>query len=394
MDAPVLTDDGVVDVVGLSTKLGKEVATATVRDQQQMGGLSGETKIIDVSLVSGEKMALAFKKPMARGSAESRGKMGLAREAYFYKFLAPQLSGFNIPRCYYATGNMETGEMVLLMECLEGAVPSGTFFGSTNPNNWSIKDKLDVMCEGNPSAADMTAQAFSLFARLHGTYWRPAELLEKSWLNSTDYLRGEGEVKWKELQEQFQKAWTSCRAAISAEKATIQWDEHLVACLDASCAKIDWQAFQKELKRLPFCLMHGDAHPHNFLWVEQRTPNARLCLIDFELVGLGSGARELGQYVVSAVDPDVRRANEREWVKAYHAELLEVLRANGKGADADAYTLEDCWVEYVKGGADRWTWFLPQFVPIPPMAQYWHDQLAAFLHDHVPDPSAAPMPRV
>lgn len=394
MASPVLMEDGTVDVAGMSAKLGKDVAEAKVRDQQKMGGMSADFKFIDVSLVSGEKLALVFKTAGPAALGVNRVTMGCAREAFFYNELAPHLALANVPRSFYASGSMETGEVALLLECLEGAVPSGTFFGAGNPNNWGVKDKLEAMCEGNPGAAEITAQHFSLYARLHGTYWRSAELFQKPWLRASDWMRGEGEATWTASQQMSQGAWSKCKAAIDAGEAPIKWDEHVVACLDVSFGRVSWEAYQEELKTRPYCLVHGDAHPHNALWVEQRTPNARLCLIDFEMVGLGSPAQELGQYVVSHVTPELRRAHERDWVGKYHAELLSSLRANGSDAEADAYALDDCWAEYVAGGVGRWAWFIPLFMRMPPMAQFFHDQLAAFLHDHVADASTSPMPRV
>ena len=183
--------------------------------------------------------------------------------------------------------------------------------------------------------------------------------------------------------------------------------------------------------------MHGDAHPHNALWVDQRTAGARLCLIDFEMVGVGSNAQDLGQYVISHPTPALRRAHERQWVEGYHAELLATLRARGLEAEAAGYSLDSCFAEYVAGGFGRWAWFLPLFMGMPPMAQvratrgmlsymqhergmqhthaltavftaghgtwyyymaplaqFFHDQIAAFAHDHIPDAADAPMPRV
>ena len=64
----------------------------------------------------------------------------------------------------------------------------------------------------------------------------------------------------------------------------------------------------------PFTLVHGDAHAHNFMWVRQRSAAARQFLIDFEMVGVGAGAQELGQYMISHVPPEMRRAKEHEWV--------------------------------------------------------------------------------
>jgi len=114
-------------------------------------------------------------------------------------------------------------------------------------------------------------------------------------------------------------------------------------------------------------------------------------------VGVGSNAQELGQYVISHVPPEMRRARAREWVESYHAELTAALRARGLADAADAYTCDACFDEYVAGGAGRWVWFVPVLIAIglpAPMIQFFHDQLSAFLHDHVAHPADSPMPRV
>lgn len=69
-------------------------------------------------------------------------------------------------------------------------------------------------------------------------------------------------------------------------------------------------------------------------------------------------------------------------------------------AEAEAYSYDDNLAEYVAGGIGKWAWFVPLFehawrahTPLP-IRQYFHDQLAAFLGDHMPDPALTPMPRV
>ena len=74
---------------------------------------------------------------------------------------------------------------------------------------------------------------------------------------------------------------------------------------------------------------------------------------------------------------------------------LGALEWRQRYANADEYPLESCWAEYVAGGAGRWAWFVPYLAHnMPSIGQYFHDQLAAFLRDHVSEPSEAPMPRV
>merc|ERR1719482_35400 len=125
--------------------------------------------------------------------------------------------------------------------------------------------------------------------------------------------------------------------------STVRFDDHLVACIDASLAKTTWQAYTQALTTRPFALVHGDCHPHNVLWCEQRTPRAHLRLIDFEMVGVGSPAQELGQWTISHMAPASRRASERELVAGYHRRVVDALSALGKGADAKAFSLDRCW---------------------------------------------------
>ena len=117
-----------------------------------------------------------------------------------------------------------------------------------------------------------------------------------------------------------------------------------------------------------FSLVHGDAHPHNALWVNQRTDEAKLVLIDFEMVGVGSPAQELGQYMISHMEPETRRACEDQVVRAYHEELLRMIKPTtqdqdkgGETAATEPYTFEACWAEYIAGGIGRWVWFIPLF---------------------------------
>ena len=120
-------------------------------------------------------------------------------------------------------------------------------------------------------------------------------------------------------------------------------------------------------------------------------------LASVQMVGVGSPAQELGQFVISHLAPDRRRAAERRLVSGYHRELTAALRARGRADVADTYTLDACWAEYVAGGIGRWGLvralaYLAK--AMPQLGQFFHDQLAAFLRDHCPDPATAPMPRV
>lgn len=395
----------------LSEKIGHAVVSVTPRDQQKMGGMSADMRFIDVKMDDAESIAMVVK--TAAPGDELKIAIGAAREALFYSEFASQLADAGVPRCdershhhphhpphlcrcYYAEGDMTTGEMLVLIECAEGAVPAGTFFGPENPNNWAVKDKLEGMCEGNPTAEQISADAFNLYARLHAKYWQDDHLVKKEWLKGSDWQRGSGNATWHASQQMAIGAWAATSKEREEGTSPISWDPHLLACIDTSFGKVDWSHFQTELNSRAFSLVHGDCHPHNALWTRQRTEHAKLCLIDFEMVAVGSPAQDIGQWMVSHMLPAVRRRCEKDLVMMYHQAVQAELRQLGKDSHAEAFTFELCWLEYVSGAAARWIWLLAVLVSrVPPsMGQYFHDQVAAFLHDHIKNPVDAPMPRV
>ena len=384
-----------VDPQWLAGKMNMPVASVTVSTDKKMGGLSAEIKFLDVVLEDGKTLRVIVKAGNATGQ---RAKLGLAREALFYNELSQQLVDANIPLSYFAEGTMETGEMFALLEAVEDCVPAGTFFGSGNPNNWGVKDKMDELCAGNPTAVEITTQAFQLFARLHGRYWKDDTLKDKTWLRAVDWMNGQNEEAWQEAQSMQSTGWSNIKEQIASGTATIEWDPHLVACLDVTFGKVAaesaFETYHARLSSNAFTLVQGDCHPHNLLWSKQRTEEACLRVIDFEMVGVGPPGQELGQFVISHMAPDIRRLCEKDILQAYYDELQRVLRSRGMDSEADSYTMEHLMSEYVSGGVGRWAWFIPFFARSPPMAQYFHDQLAAFLKDHVKDPNDSPMPRV
>ena len=158
-------------------------------------GFSGDIKFIDVSLSDGSSIALCVKTAAA---SPLRAAMGLAREAHFYQNFSEVLREKNIacPKCYYAEGDIKTGEVTLLIESLQNAVPSGTFFGAHQPNNWGLKDKLAAMCKNNPTPEEITTEAFTLYAGMHAAYWKDTSLLKMEWLRGSQWQKNQGEESW------------------------------------------------------------------------------------------------------------------------------------------------------------------------------------------------------
>lgn len=408
-------DGSLLPVAWLSPVLGREVVSCKLDDSDlekinQMSQMRWAT--VQYTGSSQERVVLKLSKP-GDGKAIS---LGLAREGLFYAQWKDLLSKLPestgscgsearerlitsfLPRVWYAEGDMETGSKKVLMEDLADCVQAGYFFGPVNPNNWGKdleKEKKSLTLD----AVEVTRLAFSAAAKLHASFWKCEALLAVEWLRSSSWHKGEGREVWEESQKTVKEGWSEIRMNIGKatnEKETINWDPLLVDCLDAAVAKISWEEFQNELqgRKAWFTLTHGDFHPANMMLKQQKQePEATgvdLLLLDWEVVGLGSGPQDLGQFMISHVEASTRRMLEEGAVRSYYNELT-LLNPD----IAVAFSFDDCHAEYVHGGLGRWLWFIPvlaKFCP-PKMTQCFADQVVAFIRDHAITPETVPMPR-
>jgi len=164
---------------------------------------------------------------------------------------------------------------------------------------------------------------------------------------------------------------------------------------------ISWESQTKRLnKNKPWTLVHGDFWPGNVLvstpLSKTNEPNLELRILDWEMVGIGSGPQELGQYVISNMTPVERRSCEKTLVRNYYEELIRSKNSNIVVEEEEEYTWETCWEEYKIGGIERWIWFLVYFCGRTNMiewAQFFHDQMAEFVKDHQLTPDNVTQPR-
>lgn len=119
------------------------------------------------------------------------------------------------------------------------------------------------------------------------------------------------------------------------------------------------------------------------------TTSSHLVLLDWEVVGVGSGAQDLGQYFISHFSPEARRLCEDRLLDTYYDHLLQC------GVSPEEYSREACVREYVSGGVERWIFLLAVMASVPdPMMQYFHDQVLAFARDHMVTTDTVGMPRL
>jgi hypothetical protein len=340
----------------------------------------------------GERTVPLLLKQIASGNQDdlqlSRG-LGLAREALFYRTFRSALPDGVVPDVYYAAGDMSSGAKAVLMHDLsDRAVDSAVFFGPGNPNSWDRdldgpRRKAELAARSPITSRDVALATFCAATKMHAAFWKRQDLLEpdKFWLRGQTWLLGNSRETWEASQNFIRDAWNkinhgsgSQSEASSSVGTAIRWDPNLRAAVQRAVEGISWE---RQLERLhvdsEWTLVHGDFWPGNVLWmVDDRSVR----LVDWEMCGLGSGPQDLGQYILSNMDPHERRGCERELVEAYHNELQR------SGVDV---TWDYCWNEYRIGGLERWLWFLVYFLGDDKYAgwvQFFHDQMSSFMTDH------------
>jgi Ecdysteroid kinase-like family len=318
-------------------------------------------------------------------------QLGLAREALFYKEFAAEIPVNTIPTVFYSHGNMTTGQKVTIMQDLSSfSIDSSACFGPGNPHNWNRPWQEDAAKAGSPSAHKVANATFTAMARLHAHFWRQSRLLKYDWLRGQGWLQGQDQASWEASQAIIQGIWNQDKY-----RHAIEWDPVLYSIVDRAMQNISWKLQVERLNAdSHWTLVHGDFWPGNVLWLtgaddtnrvesahaqstDKLSRDSPIRLIDFEMCGLGSGPQDLGQYILSNMDPIERRQDERKLIQDYHAELL------AHGVEVD---WECCWREYVHGGLERWIWFLVYFLSqtetLPGWAEFFHSQMASFVQDH------------
>jgi hypothetical protein len=375
-----------------------------------------------VTLATDEELTYVVKSTKA-GSLEQSRNLKLAREGEFYSAFNQSLQSI-LSEVVFSYGDMATGAKLLIMEDLTDAVQTGYFFGPGSPLNWG----KDLIQEQKSLRRHVTLEmilerSMMLNAKLNGLNWMNKALLEPkySFLRGQDWLLGQGESHWQGMQANSKHAWEATKATrIPDSKYGVKWSPFMVSLIDASVSKISWSHFQDRLHTSPWSLVHGDFHPANMMWKPDPSPSSsgeaevhttpghgrhhthNLVLLDWELVGLGSGAQDIGQYMISHLNPRKRNEVEESLVRLYHHQLLSFgindphHRHHSRDGEPMPYTWELCWQEYVYGGTEKWIWLLALLSGMlpDPVMQYFHDQTEAFARDHGVTAEKIGMPRL
>lgn len=224
-----------------------------------------------------------------------------AMELAFYERIAPTLA-CRVPAVHGARIEPGTGHFVLLLEDLAPLVQGDQVAGAT--------------------PAQVLDAAVNL-AGLHGPRWCDPTLLELPGL----VLNDEDSVQ---LLEDMHPSTTD----LFLEGLGDLVDDATAATLRA-CVPLTRRWLLARPER--FGPVHGDYRLDNLMFTPGGGPG-EVAALDWQTLSLALPARDLAYLVATSLEPEERRAVERDVVAAYHARLLEL--------GVDGYDLHTCWDDY------------------------------------------------
>ncbi len=253
---------------------------------------------------AGAPRALIAKFPAA---AEENREIGnifrfYEREVRFYEEIADEVE-LRTPRCYYSAMDTEAGEYILLLEDLEPA---------------RVGDQL-TGCSRQEAEL-----AIRELAKFHATWWDSPRLAEIDWMPfANDPVN-------KSVEDSYQDAWDPFveRFGGRVPKSVLEIGERLAEKTGT---------IQDQTADPPRTITHGDYRYDNLFFA---TPEGGdpLAVIDWQIAFRGRGVYDVAYFMSQSVQPEERRAKEKEILRSYHRTLME----NG----ARGYDFDQCLHDY------------------------------------------------
>eukprot|EP01063_Lacrimia_lanifica_P022061 TRINITY_DN2976_c0_g1_i3.p1 TRINITY_DN2976_c0_g1~~TRINITY_DN2976_c0_g1_i3.p1 ORF type:complete len:456 (+),score=141.33 TRINITY_DN2976_c0_g1_i3:77-1369(+) len=408
----------------LSSRCGApvDVVSAALRAPGAHSGLSGDMQVLAVAWrgAPGDGAAEYMLKRTRKGGEAASAALGLWREAEFYASVQPLVSGAladagaEVAGCALGPGvvfqayNAASGAKVIVMDRVPG-VESGVFFPHT-PHNDSRRGELAALTQPYPGVTQvtLTLQAAQMCGALHGRTWRDARVLTYPGLRGAAWLEGKGQDTFDASMEKARAGWAARRARLqereahaaagrdaeAAAVAVARYTPDLAATIEASLSQAAFDAHVAAARARGWSFVHGDLHPGNFVVTPCGTNPAGVAqvLVDWEMCGVGSGAQDLGQYMISHLAADVAAQIFPAVADAYSA-ALAAAAPPGAALPTAAAVKE----EMAAGGFCRWVWLEAYMGGMPglPVAfqQHFHDQMAAWAALHGITAANVGMPR-
>jgi hypothetical protein len=221
------------------------------------------------------------------------------REVGFFDQLASK-SPVRVPERYFAAVDEASSGFVLVMEDLGGL---------------RVVDQLAGM-----EIAD-AERAVDELAAWHAAWWRQADDLADAGL----VVSLSDPIYPTVLPMVFAEGWEKVTSQMDVAPSILEVGPKFGDAIGGLLVSLD---------REPRTMTHGDYRADNILFA----PDGSIVLLDFQLIGSGSGAYDLAYFVTQSLDPDVASAHERALFDRWTARLRE--------AGVPAADLDHAWDDY------------------------------------------------
>jgi aminoglycoside/choline kinase family phosphotransferase len=227
-------------------------------------------------------------------------------EVGFYVRLRPELS-IEAPRVIGGVCDKRTARYYLLLEDLSAR-------GAVFPNALRTNTTAEVCA------------VLEQLARLHAAFWNSPRLrADLRWYQS--HVSGS-------LHDQMEEA---LQPTIEADMQSNEFKRELVGELGTDIPSLHaaYSRLQQHQASLPQTILHGDGHIGNTYLL----PDGRAGLLDWQLTARGAWAHDVSYLIVTALNVEERRREERNLLAHY----LEALGRNGLATIPDP---QAAWLEY------------------------------------------------
>jgi hypothetical protein len=318
----------------MSGVLGRALSVTAVERIGEDEGFTGGG-LFRVTLDEGSMVA---KLSPENASLRAMFAAGNAREIQFYQLSAGQ--NVPVPECYFGAFDPETGASALLIEDM------GT--------------RRMVSFSAGCGAADAPLVVDAL-AHVHAVFWESDQITDLP--------------VFALLEEfDFTQMWNAYPDAVSELLPDLELPERFLEF--GNTIALDPQGFFARIMNGPLTIVHRDVQVDNVLFGGDDA-----ILLDWQFMGKGKGVHDVAFFLISSLEPDVRRACESAMIAQYHATLVE--------QGVRGYSAKTCRSDYLLGAA--WRLFITvaattQLDNSTPHRRDWRradlKRLLAFCEDH------------
>lgn len=271
-------------------------------DEQGITGQLARVRLTYDKQETGAPQSLIAKFPATDAETRNIFRSHYLREVGFYQELAPKTK-LRTPHCYYSSLDVDTLDYVLLLEDLAPA----------RSGDWVAGCTL--------AEAEL---AIRQIAEFHATWWARPELTQMTWLlppGLDSFAQAQASYK-RQLRPFLDKMAGRIPDALLAIGERV--GEQYITIL-------------QRVHGRPQTILHKDYQLGN-LFFNAPASDSPLIVIDWQGITLGLGVFDVATFLGGNIAPHERRAKEMEFLKLYHAILVD----NG----VQNYSFEQCFEDY------------------------------------------------